>query len=557
MKKTVALVVLSLCCSFCFGQTLDTKAIDSIFAEWDKEGVPGCALGIVKDGKLIYGKGYGMANLEYDIQNDANSVFRIASTSKQFTAACIVLLAEQEKLSLDNKLNQFFPAFPDYAKQITIRHLLNHTSGIRDYLTVAALKGLGDNDHYEDEDVMKWLVHQKELNFKPGEEFLYSNSGYWLLGQIVNQVAGMNMAEYAKQEIFEPLGMNSTHFHNNHNEIVKNRATGYMPTADESFQISMTTLEMIGDGGIFTSVNDIKKWDDSYYNSSVLSKAFWNEMTHQGVLNSGEVQEYASGLGLSNFKGLKVISHGGAFVGFRAELMRFPEEHLSIAIFANRADANPTRLAYKVADVLFKEKFEASRSKNGNTKMGKRPEIVQLTVSELEKFSGSYWNDQSMLARKIYVKNDTLMYARSATNETTLLPIGTNEFTMPNVGPPVVVKFYKDEEGNKMMSFSQNNSEPSVSKEYLPTSSYKDELLAYTGVYYSKELDVNYVLKMNDESLILFINDKEVAPLKEIMTYLFSLDRFGTVQFNTNERGAISSFSLAAGRVKNLLFEKQ
>ena len=242
--------------------------------EWNKTDVPGCALGIIKEGNLIYAKGYGMANMEYDIPNSANSVFRIGSTSKQFTAASIVLLAEKDKLSLDDNLKSLYPNFPDYAQKITIRHLLNHTSGIRDYLQISYLKGLRDDDYYKDDNVMKWLINQTDLNFVPGEEYLYSNSGYWLLGQIVKKVAGMNMAEFALKEIFEPLKMNNTHFHNNQTQIVKNRASGYVPDNNENFKISMTTLDMIGDGGIFTTINDIKKWDDAYYGTAVLSREF-------------------------------------------------------------------------------------------------------------------------------------------------------------------------------------------------------------------------------------------------------------------------------------------
>jgi len=557
MKKLSSLIILSLFAILSFGQIKESKSIDNIFSQWDKEGVPGCALGIMKDGKLIYAKGYGLANLEYNVPNSANSVFRIASTSKQFTAACIVLLAEQGKLSLDNNLNQFFPDFPAYAKKITIRHLLNHTSGIRDYLTISSLKGLGNNDYYEDKDVMKWLINQRELNFNPGDEYLYSNSGYWLLGQIVNKVSGINMADFAKKEIFKPLNMSSTHFHNNHKQIVKNRASGYRPIDKETYQISMTTLEMIGDGGIFTTINDIKKWDDAYYDRSILSDKFWNMMTQQGVLNNGEVLEYASGLGISKYKGLKKISHGGAFVGYRAELIRFPEQHFSIAIFANRGDANPTWMAHQIADILLKENFINTASETSNSKGNQSQKFVRLTTSELENFSGNYWNDESLLARKIYVKNDTLRYFRSATNESSLVPISKSEFKMINVGSDVIVKFNKDKDGNKLMSFSQDGSEQSISKAYQPIIYTKNELLDFAGVYHSKELDVNYTLKIEDESLTLYIKDTKVAPLKEIMANLFTFDGYGIIQFNNDKNGKITDFRLAAGRVKNLIFEKK
>ncbi len=325
-------------------------AVDSIFSEWDADDAPGCALGIIQDGELVYARGYGMANLEYDIPNSSESVFRIGSTSKQFTAACIVLLSQEGKLSLDDPLSKFFPDFPAYADTITVLNLLNHTSGVRDYLQLSYLKGLVGDAWYSDDDVMTWLVNQTDLNFRPGAEYIYSNSGYWLLGQIVEEASGQNMADYAQEKIFGPLEMDNTHFHNDHNRIVKNRASGYAPKEDGGYEISMTTLNMIGDGGIFTSIDDILIWDNAFYSSDVLNQDFWETMTTKGVLNNGEEIDYATGLIISEYKGLNVVSHGGAFVGFRAELMRFPDEKTSIAIFANRADANPSRKARQVAE---------------------------------------------------------------------------------------------------------------------------------------------------------------------------------------------------------------
>jgi len=249
-------------------------SIDSIFSRWDSPDSPGGTVGIIKEGKLVFAKGYGSANLDYNIPNESKTVYRIGSTSKQFTAACIIILSQQGKLSLEDKLMKFFPNFPSYANDITIQHLLNHTSGIRDYLILARLSGLGSEDHYTDNMVGKWLMSQQELNFNPGDEYLYSNSGYWLLGQIVKIVSGVTMAEYAKENIFIPLEMNDTHFHNDHKQIVKNRASGYRPNRKGGYSISMTTLDMIGDGGIFTTVEDLAKWDASFYGSEILNKIF-------------------------------------------------------------------------------------------------------------------------------------------------------------------------------------------------------------------------------------------------------------------------------------------
>ncbi|GGZ95368.1 serine hydrolase domain-containing protein [Algibacter mikhailovii] len=554
MKKYFLLLFLISFTVYSFGQIKESQAIDSIFTEWNKTDVPGCALGIIKEGKLIYARGYGMANMEYDIPNSASSVFRIGSTSKQFTAACIVLLTEQRKLNLEDKLNSFFPDFPEYAKNITIQNLLNHTSGIRDYLTISYLKGYGDDEYYEDDDIMNWLINQSELNFNSGDEFLYSNSGYWLLGQIVNKVSGMSMADFANKEIFSPLGMSNTHFHNNHKQIVKNRASGYLPTDDESYEISMTTLDMIGDGGIFTTINDIKKWDDEYYYRNVLSNEFWTLMTKQGVLNNGEVIDYASGLDIGNYKGLKTISHGGAFVGFRAELVRFPENHFSVAIFANRGDANPTGMAYQVADIILKEDFKDI--KVSNNKEIEKQEFINIKTSELKKFEGHYWNVAGSYSRKIYVKNDTLRYYRSETNESKLVPISKNEFKMIDVGVDVIIKF-ENEHKNQTMSVIIYGGKPINSEVYIPKKHTIEELKSREGTYYSKELNANYSLKIEDGSLMLYVNGTKTSPLKSIMENLFSNNDYGTFEFVKKEAGKDSGFRLAAGRVKNLEFKKK
>ena len=388
-------------------------AIDRIFANWDSDNAPGCALGIIQNGKLVYSRGYGMANLEYGIPNSRESVFRIGSTSKQFTAACIVLLSQEGKLNLDDPLSKFFPDFPSYADNITVLHLLNHTSGIRDYLQLAHLKGLSENDWYSDEDVMKWLINQTDLNFKPGAEFIYSNSGYWLLGQIVEAASGMNMADYAKEKIFKPLGMNHTHFHNDHTTIVKNRASGYAPNGSGGYQISMTTLDMIGDGGIFTSIEDILIWDKAFYSSETLNENFWDTMTDQGVLNNGDAINYAAGLFVSDYKGLRTISHGGAFVGFRAELLRFPTERTSIAIFANRADANPQSMAKQVANIVLADKLVESTDAPGRNKKpmdqrAKRKQPIEISAAELAEYSGFYYSSELQATYRLATEDDKL-----------------------------------------------------------------------------------------------------------------------------------------------------
>jgi CubicO group peptidase (beta-lactamase class C family) len=531
--------------------------VDSIFMDTDKADHPGAALGIFKNGEIIYAKGYGYANLEYDIPISSTSVFRIASTSKQFTAASIVLLAQQGKLSLDTTLDTFFPEFPNYAKTITVRHLLNHTSGIRDYLVLASLSGLGNEDFYEDKDVMKWLINQEELNFKPGDEHLYSNSGYWLLGQIVQKVTETTMAEYAMKEIFKPLGMNNTHFHNDYTAIVKNRASGYYPTQDGGFQISMTTLNMIGDGGIFTTIEDLKKWDDAYYNSKTLTRDFWKTMTTTTILNDGTPNEYASGLSVSEYNGHKIIQHGGAFVGFRAQKFQFPDDHFTVVVLANRGDANPNELASNVTD-LFLDPIEVSTSNKdasgavSNSAFAKAKPI-QLPLSDLKKLEGSYWDADSKISRNLTIVNDTLVYDRGRGRVTKMEAVSKNTFRW--IGPNIPIILTLDNP-NTPSSFTLDIPGQGVSsfQKYEPIAQLTPEQIQrYEGDYYSKELDVTYTFKKEDNGLTLYINGESFAPIDPIMKDRFNVAGYIVFDFTKDQQ----EFRASAGRVQNMRFIKK
>ncbi|MDH3424214.1 MAG: beta-lactamase family protein, partial [Gemmatimonadota bacterium] len=240
----------------------DWSRVDSVFSEYDRSNTPGCAVGVVRNGRLEYGRGYGMANLDHGIAITPQTVFRTGSVGKQFTAAAIAIAARDGAISLDDPVRRWIVELPSYPVDPTIRQVVHHTSGLRDYLTLMSLRGLRDDDYYTPEDVRAVIARQRELNFTPGSEFLYSNSGYFLLGEIIREATGMTLDEYAQSRIFRPLGMTHSHFHDDHNHIVPLRATGYAPT-DGGYRVSATTLDMVGDGGVFTSVEDLALWVDA------------------------------------------------------------------------------------------------------------------------------------------------------------------------------------------------------------------------------------------------------------------------------------------------------
>ncbi len=439
MKKNIyflLLLILTYACSTIDSEPDYTSEVDSVFSQWD-DSAPGGAIGVIRNGQLEFAKGYGLANLEYDIPNTPQSVFRIASVSKQFTAACIVLLAEEGKLSLEDTLSKFYPQLPDYADDITIRHLLNHTSGLRDYLELAYLSGLTDDDFYTDDELMGWFVRQKGYNFSAGEEFLYCNTGYWLLGQIVEQMSGMNMAEYARKNIFEPLGMDHTHFHNDNTKIVENRASGYAPTAD-GFRISMTQLEMIGDGAIFTTVEDMAKWDENFYSHKIGSPDFHQTLQTQAVLNNGDTLPYAMGLSVGEYKGHKTVEHGGAFVGFRARFLRFPEERLSIVLLTNRSDANYASLSNEVADILLDlEDISEEVENEENEGIGESEdptEPASYTTQQLARLTGTYHSEELGVDYELKLNGTRLILWVDGDEISALKPMAGRKFENEDFG---------------------------------------------------------------------------------------------------------------------------
>lgn len=550
MKTTLLLLLTSF--ALTAQLPIDMERIDSIFNEWSDGKSPGASVGIYSNGKLIFSKGYGKANLDYNIDNDAHSIFRIASTSKQFTAACIVLLAEEGKLSFDDKLSRYFPDFPSYADTITIRHLLNHTSGLRDYLTVSSLKGLREDDYYTDDEIEQWLSRQEQINFTPGDEMVYSNSGYWILGQIVEKASAQNMRDYADLKLFTPLGMSHTHFHNNHNEVVPNRATGYYPSLG-GYDESRTTLDMIGDGGIFTSISDLAAWDNAYYDRSILSDFFWDEMTRTGKLNNGEDIDYASGLFMSEYKGLPMISHGGAFVGYRAQYMRFPDQKIGIAVLCNRGDANPTAKARAIANIILADKFvEEKEDKKAVAKSTKPTKSAPIIPFDM--LAGDYQLNPGVVIT-VTDETDSLKVLQQWNGEVYGLErTQSNSFQVIN-DADVVFEFSNVEDGQSQSCTIQQGSRSFELKRKKALDMSGIDLNAYVGSYYSQELDAHYHISLDGDDLMLQIENRKASKItidsKEVL--------FGNVgQLDMIFKGAaVVGFKLDAGRAKNIGFVRE
>src|SRR5579871_2180040 len=335
-----------------------TQRVDELFQKMDSTVSPGCALSVMRDGQIIYERGYGMADLDHNIPITPATVFHVASMSKQFTAASILMLAQEGKLSLDDPVRKYIPELPDFGVPVTIRQLIHHTSGLRDQWDLLGLAGWRYSlDLITDEDVLSVVSRQRDLNFTPGSKHLYSNTGYTLLAQVVKRVSGQSFREFTTARIFEPLNMKSTHFRDDHAEIVKNMAYGYEPAKD-TYRISLTNFDTVGATSLLTTVEDLIHWDENFYHPEVGGEALIKQMLERGKLNNGEQLDYASGLVVGTYRGLATVDHGGADAGYRSDMIRFPDQHFSVACLCNLATANPSDLARRVAAIYLAQEMK-------------------------------------------------------------------------------------------------------------------------------------------------------------------------------------------------------
>ena len=368
--------------------------IDALFQEMDGDDRPGCALLVLHDGKVVYSRGYGMANLEHGVPNSPDSLFRIASTSKQFTAASVLLAEEEGLLARDDLVTKWFPELGDVYGAVTLRHLIHHTSGVRDYLSLLSLSGTDMDAERPLSEVLAMLGRQQGLDFEPGERMSYSNSGYLLLGEAVARASGQSLAAFAAERIFEPLGMTATFYCDDTTRLIPRRSEGHSPRPD-GWHIGRTSLSLVGDGGVFTSVVDLAKWDAHFFAQAIGGPGFLEAQHQVGTLNDGTAIDYAAGLGIGERRGQRVVAHAGGFTGYAAEMMRFPDAKLTVICLANRDNFDPSRACFRVADLYLadllaepaprapRESSEAERASD-ETELPPLPDNLAGTYSSAE-----------------------------------------------------------------------------------------------------------------------------------------------------------------------------
>jgi CubicO group peptidase (beta-lactamase class C family) len=475
------------------------RSVDQLFAQWAGSGTPGASIAVIANGKVIYSKGYGEANLEHGVPNSPATVFHLGSVSKQFTAFAIYLLVQDGRLSLDDDVRKYLPKLHDFGKAITIRQLLHHTSGVRDLWNLLRLAGWRPDDVVTDDDVARLLFQQTELNFAPGAQFLYSNSGYSLLAMVVKQVTGKTLPAFAKERIFDPLSMAHTHFQDDYGIVVKDRAYSYARQPDGKFQYVALSDSTVGPSSLLSTVGDLARWDENFYTGEVGGPALLAQMQEKGKLNDGKEIEYASGLEIGEYRGLRTVEHAGGTAAYRSNILRFPDQHFSVVVLANAGDVNATALSFKIADIYLKDRLQPAPDKPS---LGDKPEVT-IDPKVLDAYVGDYELQDEFRPGFIvsFSKDEDHLVARATGQSSSPMYAVSNTAFRLRVVPAEVV-FDDPADGGKAQNAILHQDGASLPmRRIVVTQPTAERLKAYEGQFYSAELGVTFDVFVRDGAL--------------------------------------------------------
>lgn len=512
--------------------------IDRIFAQYSAKDGPGCSAATSLNGKTIFEAGYGASNIEADVPITPASIFHAASVSKQFTAASIMLLVHDGKLSLDDDIHKYLPELPQYGHRITIRHLLNHTSGIRDQWDLLAMaRGRFEENRITETDVLDVVSRQKELNFVPDAEYLYSNSGYTLAAIIVGRVSGKPLRAFADERIFKPLGMTRTHFHDDYTMIVKGRTSAYVRRPDGQWRVGIPNFDTYGATSLYTTVGDLLKWQENFVRPVVGDAAMLEAMQKSAVLTNGDTTGYGLGIATQGDKGAVLVGHSGADAGYRAYTGRYPEHNLAVAVLCNASTSDPQSLSMRMAEVFVPS---LARPVTPPTAMSPKP-----AAAELARVAGVYVNQTTGGATFVTVRGEDLVVGR--VNGPTLIPTGPRKFWLNNT------EWTFEPNGNVVQRFLGRPPRANVTlvkrEAVKPT---RGQLAVYAGRYTSPELGTTYVVTAQDSTLSFRTGVTDAVTETPAYQDTF-LGQF-TAQFTRDASGRVNGMNISTGRVRRVKF---
>jgi CubicO group peptidase (beta-lactamase class C family) len=530
-----------------------TDKIDSLFSQWDKTSSPGCAVGVVRNDSLIFSKGYGTANLEYGVPITPETIFHMASVSKQFTAYSILLLERQGKLSLEGDIHKYLNWFPDLKEKITIRNLLNHTSGIRDQWELLAIAGTRLEDVITQDQVIKILAKQQALNFEPGTDWSYSNSNFTLLAEIVRSVSGQTLRQFTDSAIFRPLGMKNTHFHDDYTEIVPNRSYSYVPAKTSHYANAVLSYSTVGPTSLFTNIDDMGKWIMNFYDPTVGDQKEIQELTQPVLVNGGKRRNYAKGIVSDSLYGQKRFQHGGGDAGYETFVSVFPELKMGFIVFSNLGNVDAQRKNEQLASLFIKDTSPKKEDKSSHRDSA----LAILTDTQrLRTYTGDYIADDG--SRFAFAIKDQKLYGITPNGKYHLLiKTGTDVYDL-----------FADT--TLYFQFCGAGTHRIITDEYWPVGNHLHlekydtaaktdrQLTTYTGTYYCPELDCNYRIGLKEHRLFLSNAKYNDSPLT-----LYGDDHLtdnfwwmNHLHITRNSKNEITGFELNGNRVMHLKFVK-
>ena len=518
--------------------------VDKVFAAFDRNDSPGCAVAIYRNGEIAYARGYGVASLEHRVPITSATVFDIGSTSKQFTAFSILLLERDGKLSLDDDVRKYVPELQRLEPMVTVRHLMLHTSGLRDYLTLWRLAGMKTENWTTQADAVRLVARQRRANFPAGAEWLYSNTGYLLLGEIVQRVSGQSLREFAAARIFKPLGMANTFFLDSHTEVISGRATGYAPRDGGGFNVDMSNFEQTGDGAVQSTVEDLLRWDSNFYDPKVGDRALLERAQTVGALATGKKLDYAAGLMIGTYRGLPTVRHGGSWAGYRADLLRFPTARTSIACLCNVGSSMPSVFADRVAEIVLASQL-APKAGPAAAASGA---AVAVAPARLESLAGYYEHAVTGAFRRLTVKDGVLLAFgqrfKAISADRFLGQAAGLELYFPPVGAG----------GLPEMHIIRDGRDAEVCLRVVPPTG--TDFAEFAGMYYSDELEATWTLAARDGRLTVQVLHDPPMDLVIVKPGVFVTEQGVVVRFE-REGGRVARASVQAGRVTNLVFTRR
>jgi len=533
--------------------------MDSIFQHY--EGRPGVAVAVVKNGETLFQKGYGLSNLEHDVPITPETIFDVSAVAKQLTAACIFLLESEGKLSLNDPIQKFFPEFPEYAEgRVTVKNLVYQTSGIRSYLAILFSQNryAGDrlDNRLDNGGVRNLIMNQRNLNFEPGTRYAFSHSNYALLSDIIEEVSGGKMLEYAKKNIFDPLNMTNTFFVDEPEKVIKNRAIAYQEENENRFVLNhFFNSAVIGDAGLYTNLEDLIKWSNNLTSGTVGGKELIAKITTPGRLNSGAITNYGGGIYNQNhydIEGLPSVRHAGVYAGFRSLYYKFLNQDVVFIILSNNADTNVWAHLDQLTPLFLEDEIaEAQRLATSNTET-LTTKSVKLSKKEKQRLAGNFFNTINGNLRSVALSDGQFFYKRSPDSRgTPLVAISTNELVFEAI-PFVKLSF--DQE-HKTMIFTVNDQNPVTLDRYQSFAYEEADLKEFESNYYNEDLDVIYQVKSKEGQLQLLIDGEELVALSPFAQDMFREEHFGYIKFQRDDSGSISGFSRTDDTFTNLVFQ--